>query len=985
MARRGHQKPNALQVMGSKSGYANCQSCSLYSVSPRIGPKFKFDEESHDPRILIVSSVPNIYEHEKDFEGDLSLLVDQILTKVGLLEYCSKTYSVKCCPTKTVVKKSGFEETKVRPPMAREVDACRTQLQQDLDKTRWDAIITFGNEALRSVVNSEKKVTITGVKEAKTVVKTAHGDVRVWPIIHPAQILHKGSQTDFRKIVYDLNAVRRALVQTDDTAPSKLEDIKYRVVQSRQDIQEVLDIFRSRKPEGSYDIEATSLDYTRPDFTHLVDGISISTSRANIETFIFPLYHKEAHLYRDDDVTADQMLMCMYKCLRYMSKIFCHNLSYDAPATFRFLKRILHVEWRDFKKWYCTVIMHDTVDRNSLHNLGVIAESLGFDNYKDVPKKWLQDSGIPKDEWNYGLIPLKILLPYNAYDVHITEYARQYMNAIHEANPILKECWDLQLGPMSSRYSKMEDDGIFIDVPYAARLVDLYQKKMNELVLKFVSIPEVMVRLMELGYLGYGLDRSLQSLALSHNEKAGKGNIKLAGKLLNAVFYGDVVTKKVDKSTGAVVRDQSFKPGGLMLQPPGKMKSTGFATSKEARLPYIDKLKGLAARNGISSYDEEGVLQIDHGSLCQSFLFDRNPDSEVGQMRRYYAAHLVHEYSRIKKQESSYLRPAATKWVASDGLYHPRYNLAGTDTGRVSSAVHTIPKIPATKRMFVSRFEGGSITLADYAAIEVRLLASYSGDANLIQVFFDDQDIHRQVAAFAFKCHFDDVTDPMRNICKTVHFGIIYLEQSESIAARIMQKGETFEQCLDRVKKFKEGYFERFPGVPAYIKRMQDVFRKKGIVHPFPDMQKLAEKYRPKDTNSYIVTATGRYLPVPHNATYWERTVKPVNWPIQSAASDMTCTTVVKSIDAFEAEGMKSVVVFNTHDSIGVDTYPGEEQKVMGLIKEIGENPEVRFRMKVPAKMDFESGPDMGHTIKAIPSTMKKGRMFETSNSLSSG
>ena len=144
-------------------------------------------------------------------------------------------------------------------------------------------------------------------------------------------------------------------------------------------------------------------------------------------------------------------------------------------------------------------------------------------------------------------------------------------------------------------------------------------------------------------------------------------------------------------------------------------------------------------------------------------------------------------------------------------------------------------------------------------------------------------------------------------------------------------------------------------------------------MHPFQDMQKHAEKYRPKTTNKYICTASGRYLVVPDSSTPWNCSVWPVNWPIQSAASDLTAITVVRTVDAFEAEGMRAVVVFNTHDSIGIDSPPDEVQNVIGIVREIGENPDKRFRMKVHAKMDFEVGDNMGSTKKLEDTGMKKG------------
>lgn len=94
------------------------------------------------------------------------------------------------------------------------------------------------------------------------------------------------------------------------------------------------------------------------------------------------------------------------------------------------------------------------------------------------------------------------------------------------------------------------------------------------------------------------------------------------------------------------------------------------------------------------------------------------------------------------------------QYAGSNGVIHTVFNQTLTATGRLSSSEPNLQNIPIRdeegknlRKLFVSKFDGGLIMSADYNQIELRLLASLSGDEKLVAAFKNNQDIHRTTAS----------------------------------------------------------------------------------------------------------------------------------------------------------------------------------------------------------------------------------------------
>ena len=116
------------------------------------------------------------------------------------------------------------------------------------------------------------------------------------------------------------------------------------------------------------------------------------------------------------------------------------------------------------------------------------------------------------------------------------------------------------------------------------------------------------------------------------------------------------------------------------------------------------------------------------------------------------------------------------------------------------------------RRAFIPYEASRVLVAADYSQIELRLLAHFSGDPAMLDIFRSGGDIHTDTAARVCGVERDAVTREMRSAAKAVNFGIVYGISDFGLAKNI---GTTRAQAAAYI----DTYFTRFPGVKAYLDR----------------------------------------------------------------------------------------------------------------------------------------------------------------------
>ncbi|NNF51781.1 MAG: DNA polymerase I [Gammaproteobacteria bacterium] len=301
----------------------------------------------------------------------------------------------------------------------------------------------------------------------------------------------------------------------------------------------------------------------------------------------------------------------------------------------------------------------------------------------------------------------------------------------------------------------------------------------------------------------------------------------------------------------------------------------------------------------------------------------------------YKLPKLILEYRSLSKLKSTYTDKLPGQINARTGRVHTSYHQAVAATGRLSSSDPNLQNIPIRtpqgrriRQAFIAP-PGKVLLAADYSQIELRIMAHLSGDKGLLDAFAADLDIHRATAAEVFGAELDEVSDDQRRSAKAINFGLMYGMSAFGLARQL---GIGRESAAEYV----ELYFERYPGVKAYMDDTRRQAREQG----------------------YVETVLGRRLYLPEiNARnsqrrqYAERSA--INAPMQGTAADVIKLAMIK-VDSWLAEKPGSArLVMQVHDELVLEV---DEKKARTMATEIAALMSSAAELKVPLKVDTGYG-----------------------------
>ena len=344
----------------------------------------------------------------------------------------------------------------------------------------------------------------------------------------------------------------------------------------------------------------------------------------------------------------------------------------------------------------------------------------------------------------------------------------------------------------------------------------------------------------------------------------------------------------------------------------------------------------------VSSPKQLGVILFDKLKIddnpkkTKSGQYSTGEDILVKLSKKSKIVSLVLEYREYKKLLSTYVDALPQMVSPKDNLIHTDYAQAVTATGRLSSNKPNLQNIPIrttlgrkTRSAFVSRNKGNFILAADYSQIELRIIASFSEDKEMINAFNNNKDIHAITASKVFGVSLEDVTQDMRRRAKEVNFGIIYGISPFGLS-------QNLDISRAEAKEIIDAYFDEFKSVKLYMERSIKEAKEKKQVETL-----LGRRRFLRDIDSRNYTLRG----------FAERNA--INSPIQGSAADIIKLAMVAISKWMKDNEIKSKMIMQVHDELVFDVDSSEIDLLSLNIKKIMESV---IKIKVPLLVDVGYG-----------------------------
>lgn len=278
---------------------------------------------------------------------------------------------------------------------------------------------------------------------------------------------------------------------------------------------------------------------------------------------------------------------------------------------------------------------------------------------------------------------------------------------------------------------------------------------------------------------------------------------------------------------------------------------------------------------------------------------------------------IIIEYRSLSKLISTYTSKLVEQMNEKTGRIHTSYNQTVTATGRLSSSDPNLQNIPIRspegrkiRQAFIPP-ENCKIISADYSQIELRLMAHISEDKALLNAFANNLDIHKATASEVWDVPLDEVTSELRRNAKAINFGLLY---------GMSAFGLTRQLGIDRhaAQKYINKYFERYPGVHAY-------------------MEKTREKAH---ENGYVETLWGRrlYIPEIHASQIprqkaGERAA--INAPLQGTAADIIKMAMIAIDQLIQDKKLNASMIMQVHDELVFEVPDHAVDEVSKTVQEV--------------------------------------------------
>ncbi|GMO49448.1 MAG: DNA polymerase I [Termitinemataceae bacterium] len=300
---------------------------------------------------------------------------------------------------------------------------------------------------------------------------------------------------------------------------------------------------------------------------------------------------------------------------------------------------------------------------------------------------------------------------------------------------------------------------------------------------------------------------------------------------------------------------------------------------------------------------------------------------------------LILKHRSLSKLKGTYVDTLADL-ADSNGRIHTSFVQSGTATGRLSSRDPNLQNIPIRdeegrkiRQAFIAE-EGKILVSADYAQIELVVLAHLSGDAALIDAFKNGKDVHAKTAALIFDVDESSVDATQRRIAKTINFGVIYGMSAFRLSNEL---GIPRTQAAD----FIDAYFNTYSGVREFMD---------GVI-------------RETEKTGYAVTLAGRrrLIQTINSPNKTEKSAAErvaINTPIQGSAADIVKQAMLNLDKELAAHSsLNAKLLLQVHDELILECPQNSADETSLLVKNVMEN---AVKLNVPLRVSVEKAKRWG-------------------------
>ena len=511
-----------------------------------------------------------------------------------------------------------------------------------------------------------------------------------------------------------------------------------------------------------------------------------------------------------------------------------------------------------------TMVAHYLLNAEASHKLDDVSSF--HLNYRPQPITDLIGTG--KNALTMDQVPVEDVGPYACEDADIA----------------------LRLVPVLTEELKKVDDG-------QGRLLQIAQDIEFPLVPVLAAMEMAGVKVDEavLAEIRVGLDRQLAEQEAEIVKLAGRPFGIGSTKQLGEVLFNDPPTDEEKAAAEQWAQDVKDNEAGEVAGDPDAKPKTKKQLADEAPTFGIGLQPKGKTKTGKPKTDEKVLAEL---------------------AQEHPLPGLVLDWRKVSKLKSTYVDKLPELVHPDTGRVHTDFNQTVTATGRLSSSNPNLQNIPIRtdlgkeiRRAFVAE-PGHVLMAADYAQIELRIIAHMSGDAGLVEAFASDQDIHTATAATVYSVDYGAVTRDQRDKVKQVNYGIPYGISAFGLANRLRISNADAQELIDQ-------YRAAYPRVIEFLDGLVHEARQRGYV------ETLLGRRR------YVPQITSRN---PNDRAYAERIA--LNMPIQGTQADMIKIAMIDISAGLADVSAGARMILQVHDELVFEVPEGDVDAVSDFVRQ---------------------------------------------------